>query len=54
MLLHEKNYSNKTKTIQPVDMCKDVAREHYSTYAMIFTPSFFSLESFVFENVISF
>ena len=57
MLLDEKTliyHSNKTRTIQPVDMCKDAAREHYFTYAKIFTPSFVLLESFGSENVISF
>ncbi|XP_042035036.1 F-box protein At1g67130-like [Salvia splendens] len=45
-------YSNKTRTTQKVDMFKDASKK--CTFAMIFTPSLLSFESFGIKNVLSF
>ncbi|XP_042032323.1 putative F-box protein At1g32420 [Salvia splendens] len=57
MLIDEEQliyYSNKTRTTQKVGVFNDTDEEYYFTSTMIFTPSFFSLKSFNFENVMSF
>ncbi|XP_047961883.1 F-box protein At3g07870-like [Salvia hispanica] len=45
-------YSNKTRTTQKIDMFKDASKK--CTFALIFTPSLLSLESFGIKNVLSF
>ncbi|XP_042032201.1 F-box protein At3g07870-like [Salvia splendens] len=45
-------YSNRTRTLQQVDMLKDANEK--KGYPLIFNPSLLSLKNFGFENVISF